>query len=307
MQRIYDVLHNMAGNNANENNIPQPIGEAPDAEQVAQEERRANAALAIQRRMEAQEAIRVMEAQNHVRRNAMELNAYYTLREQMSGKQLDKTWKAYATNILRDYLDRQAVADPQLRVEIIEQSLIRYLEHIKEAPQYGVEDILAIRECNRNNRGEIDRVRWWNPLTWHLKLSISENFPCSSAALQLYSLPHILTIGCAAVTAGIVAKYYISRLSSTLSHSITTPKIEQQLLQPTITAIERLSSMNTTLDSLRDAIEQSASSFATLSAGHASSTSTELMIPPNVDYTLMHCLRCWWASVLARVFSPSQR
>lgn len=71
MQRIYDVLHNMAGNNANENNIPQPIGEAPDAEQVAQEERRANAALAIQRRMEAQEAIRVMEAQNHARRNAI--------------------------------------------------------------------------------------------------------------------------------------------------------------------------------------------------------------------------------------------
>ncbi|ANG56338.1 hypothetical protein [Diaphorina citri associated C virus] len=285
---------------------PEPEGEI-DEQQVAQIQRQqqhAEARLAVMRaQLAMQEAAEALQA----RRIEHEQQAFYHLCESMIGKQLDKTWKAYATTIIRDYLDRNAVQNPQTRLEIIEACLTRFIHRVHATPTYTIEDVLAIRNYNRDMRGELDQVVWWNPLTWHLKLSISENQQGSSPVTQLYSVPQIMTVACGIGLAAILGKYCISRLLSSPMVSTIIPKIEPQLLPPTPTGTPPVISMNITTEALRNVIGTCANSSGTQLAGRANSMLSELTTPPSVLSTLEHWKNWNVADAFSRAYSHLQR
>ena len=110
----------------------------------------------------------------------------------MIGKKLDSTWKAYATNSIRDYLERHAIIDNRVRLKIIDQAITRYIEHLPQEHRLTFEDVNNMKQHNGNLQGVIDQTVWCNLFTWHKKISLSENTNGSSLAQNSYSTPEVI-------------------------------------------------------------------------------------------------------------------
>ena len=103
----------------------------PQNEQLAQDlicaEGEAAIAAARRQRLKDDARINRLNAEAALRRREHQEAAYYRLREAMKGKKIDSTWTAYATNIVRDYLDSANVLHPRFRVEEIDGAIDDYV------------------------------------------------------------------------------------------------------------------------------------------------------------------------------------
>ena len=186
------------------------LNSAPDAELAAQLIRaEAAAALTAQQRiqLEEQAAVEKVNAEAALRKRELLDNAYYKLREALIGKKLDNTWQAYANNIIRDYLDSIHELTPRVRVEVIEGAIRQYIDSLHTEQHFSVEDILAMRAHNEHTRGEINTVKWWNPMTWHQQVSLSENANGSSRVPTLYSGAQVALLGLGAAAASLLPEF----------------------------------------------------------------------------------------------------
>jgi hypothetical protein len=255
---------------------PQPPMQ-PQREVELPEEIAARLARAVRMRLEEEAVTARLNAEAAQRTRQLENLAYYSLREQMIGKKLDSTWMAYASNSVRDYLEKQNVFDPKTRVDVIESAIQRYIAYLHDEKQLTLTDILSIRAHNRNVKGLLDHTVWWNPWTWHRTLSISENESGSSHESTLYSGTQIMMTGFMAVGLTIGGLYITSRLCSSLRASFTTPKVALPPTLPTQIAIHLPSSVTTALETLSSATNISNNLLDIQPSSLDNSTSIELM------------------------------
>lgn len=204
-------------------------------------------ANAIRDRLRAEAEIQQLQAEAASRRLQHEETAYYALREAMIGKRLDATWRAYAANVVRDYLDRSHVSDHRIRVEVMDSAIQRYIQYLHTEPKLQLTDILSINDHNRDLKCQFDRTVWWNPLTWHLKTELQGNDNGSSPAHQLYSLPQIMAVGSLGVIGILGMTYATSKVWSSLTTSITTPKMTAPPTPPIKIDID-LTPLNNTIE-----------------------------------------------------------
>nr|UDL14006.1 MAG: hypothetical protein [Xiangshan tombus-like virus] len=277
------------------------------AERIARAE--GEALLLTQQRTAAEERARIerLQAEAAQRRRELTENAYFKLREAMIGKRLDNTWQAYASNIIRDYLDTNNELNPRNRVEVIEGAIKLYVQHLHSEEHLTVADILAMRSHNEHIRGEINTVRWWNPLTWHQQVQLSENSNGSSRVSMLYSGAQIALVGFGAATAALIGAYYTSRVFSSLTTGTTIPRITSLPSPPSQIDMTQLSSLSTTLSELPAAINTLKSLSDIQTSSPNSSTSTELVIVLSE-----RCINALWRTLnravdIVREYSHSQR
>lgn len=170
--------------------------------------------------------------------------AFYEVCTHMFGKKIDSETRRFIKAKVLDYLDQNNVKDREIRYNILRDVYNQYLMHIRNKEYLPIEDILAARDHNRNLEGRIDGSRWYNPWTWHLKKSVSENINGSSAEHSLYSLSQAAATGLVAVGATALAIYGISKAYSMLQNIITTPNALPQPTPPLKIDIPQLSCLN---------------------------------------------------------------
>nr|QED21533.1 hypothetical protein 2 [Cushing virus] len=247
-------------------------------EQLEQAQRQAQYEEAQRQILENQAANARLRAEVNARAEALENGAYFHLREMMIGKKLDGTWQSYATGVLRDYLDQSQMFVPEQRVRIIEGAIRRYTEHLHIEQGLRITDILAMKRHNQNLKGEVDNTVWWNPLTWHNKLSLAENTNGSSPEQNLYSGTQLTTIALGAAGLALAGAYCISRLSWTPIVGSIIPRTYPQLSPPTAIATNH-PSLAITIPGLEEGLTNILKSLSdTRESTPANNTSTELLI-----------------------------
>lgn len=196
----------------------------------------------------------------------------------MIGKKLDTTWKAYAANSVKDYLDRNHISNYETRVQIIDACIKEYLKFIREQEVRLTHiDIAAMKAHNDNEAGIVDNVVWWNPTTWHLRSCLnSENANGSSLALPSYSNSQLILMafGGAILMGGAI--YFTSKVSSALTKCFTThnPALPPTLLSTIDTSLNNLTSTTQKLSQQLTVISENF--VSTHDLGLARNTSTPL-------------------------------
>ncbi|KAJ8666905.1 hypothetical protein QAD02_008567 [Eretmocerus hayati] len=252
--------------------------------QVEAMRRRADYAEQQRRTLEEEANAERLRAERSERRRNHEEQAYYSLLEAMEGKKLDATWRTYATTVVKDYLDKQNIVDPKTRVEIIRDSIRKFIDQLHTEDHMSLIDIIAMRQHNSNIKGSIDQTVWWNPWTWHKKIELSENSNSSSRVPSLYSGTQVAMIGLGVVTVGLAGLYYSSRVYSSLTNIITTPKTTLQQLSPLQIDMPQLNSLNTSLQQWLPAIATSRNLDDIPRSSLDDNTSIELMIQLSANF-----------------------
>lgn len=231
-----------------------------------------------QEMLQRREEIAQMRARERQREREHEEGAFYTLCERMIGKRMDNTWQSFAVNVVSDYLDKNNILEPKQRYDIITRVKSRFLQHIEHEQHLTLTDILNIQDRNRDLAGEFDEVVWYNPLTWHKKVCISENTSGSWREHKLYSISQAMTVGLLGAGVILGARYCISKALPLLMPTSITHQATQQLMQPIQIAIPQLDCLSMSLNKLASFTDTLDNSSVIRVGSLDNSTSSALLI-----------------------------
>nr|QTJ63596.1 hypothetical protein [Hymenopteran tombus-related virus] len=272
LQAAGRAISNEHLNQINEQPVPEVNPELAAAEQArAIAQARRDEALAI-------EELQVVRARAAQRQRHHTQQAFHEVCLHMYGKKIDSGHKQFVAAKVMDYLEQNNVEDREVKHNILRDVYAQYLVHMRNEPHLHLDDILAAREHNRDLEGRIDNTRWYNPWTWHLKQTVSENINGSSAEHSLYSVSQVIATGLVVAGATAVAIYGISKAYSAVQNIITTPKVQLPPMQPLRIDIPQLSCLNMKLDELINSTATSVNSLSIQNGSLDRSTSAELVI-----------------------------
>lgn len=162
-----------------------------------------------------------------------------------SGMKIDNTFKRYCYVIINDYLEKNNIVDPSIKVALLKNCYKRHLYTlITEESEMTSPVIQKINEYNESIEGIATNYSWWPFYTKKEKI-ISDFQQDLSSTLRYINYPMLLAKVAAGAIAVGVATYFTIRACSNLSRYFTTHATQIQPIQQLTSAIPQSISRNT--------------------------------------------------------------